>query len=45
MKTIALTELYRELLFQYLTGELSQERFMQRTDEIEAIYDGRREPF
>jgi hypothetical protein len=39
------TDLYGELLFQYLTGELSRERFMERSRELEEIYDGVREPF
>jgi len=39
------TELYGELLFQYLTGKLSEEKFLQRTSEIEAIYDLQREAF
>jgi len=39
------TELYGEPLFQYLTGEINKEKFVQRTDEIQSIYDGQREPF
>jgi hypothetical protein len=40
-----MTDLYAELFHQYLTGELSQERFVARTGEIEEIYNGLREPF
>jgi hypothetical protein len=40
-----MTDTYAELFHQYLTGELSQERFLERTRELEAIYDGLREPF
>jgi hypothetical protein len=40
-----MTDLYSELFHQYLSGELSQDNFLKRTDEIEAIYDGLREPF
>jgi hypothetical protein len=40
-----MTDTYAEIFHQYLTGELSQERFLKRTDEIEAIYDLRMEPF
>ena len=39
------TELYGELLHQYLSGEVSRERFMQRSRELEEIYDGVRDPF
>jgi hypothetical protein len=39
------TELYGELLHQYLSGEMSRERFMQRSRELEEIYDGVRDPF
>jgi hypothetical protein len=40
-----MTPLYAELFHQYLTGKLSQQRFMERADEIQAIYDGLRGPF
>jgi hypothetical protein len=40
-----MTDLYAELFHQFLVGELSRERFIERTGEIEAIYDGQREPF
>lgn len=40
-----MTDIYTELFHQYLTGELSQERFLERTDDIQAIHDGLREPF
>jgi hypothetical protein len=40
-----MTDVYAELFQQYLVGELSQQRFMERTDEIQAIHDGLREPF
>jgi hypothetical protein len=40
-----MTDLYSEIFHQYLTGELSQERFMTRADELQAIFDGQMAPF
>jgi hypothetical protein len=40
-----MTDLYAELFHLYLTGELNQERFLQRSDESQAAYDGDQPPF
>jgi hypothetical protein len=40
-----MTDLYAELFHLYLTGELDQERFLQRSDEIQAAYDSDQPPF